>query len=1082
MKDGTSKTVHMDAYRVVKNKTAEPAKQILHGLKTRLCRHFVDALPRVLDLMDDVLFDLAEKGETNEVQTTYLDTMREIRIRRAGIETDFQRILEDSIGRKCALGTANGRVGNGRQSKGLQDGGLSLVGDSEMEERLAVTNSAEKMRALCAEPLHALNRRVALLLGVGDIECLDNPFDPINVCESFRSACRDATDEIKLKLILLKLFDRFICAGAPELYTDLNRYLVAENILPELRIEIKRHPRALVARGAPEGGGVSADVQPYPPAGILNLLHQFLGSTASAATVVVPASVIAGLTDLQRGGLGDEFDLYANTVDAKGAATNVLHPLRSVELGQGLVANDAMILDIVAMMFDYILGDRNLPDEMKAVIARLQIPILKVAMLDKTFFSRKFHPARRLLNRLAEAAVGWDKGSKGSGEVYDQVVQTVANVQSGFESDVSVFAQVLQSFEAFWEQTADRAGKQAGQAAKQIQRREALAESKSVVAQVVAARLKEDTLPLVYNFIDRYWRAYLVATRARYGQGSPEWKVAVKTLDGLLWSVVKKKDAKERGKMLHILPALRHNLNIGMHRVTMPADEQTKFEEILSFYHARAVEPPSPAAGGQNGPRRSIATRMPTPPSDTKTPCPPTVERGHTMDLDAGIDSQAADSDPSDSGPYQDGRLEAAVRQLCEAVQAANDVVHGIAVSREDCRDMGTTLVAAQFVDDHVVLANVGDSRCYRLRGSDFDQLTTDHSVRQELIEQGFLSQQEAKESQIRNYVTRAVGVDETVEVDSFLLPVLPGDLFLLCSDGLTDLVDDEVIRTALLHDADNPAATVAQLIAMANDNGGPDNISVILAKAERPFPTLAQANVVTCLSGRLSMSAGSDVGRERKVNEDVVATDLANGLALLADGMGGYQSGEVASRLAVDTVRDHCRSGSAAPGQPARSDDGANPLGEVGLNSPDEVRAGKLEKEMLAMIAARPVVDEEIPMDPIAEQMNDVANGMFGGPTQATELDDQDADIGRAVMNLAIGAWVEYQQDGGDPLRARLTWISAVTDVLVFTDRNGHLVTEVSRRTLVEDVVNGRAHLLEDVPLFDRAMGNLMSRLKETA
>ncbi len=1078
MKDGMSKTARKGAYRVLANNTAEPAKLILRGLKTRLSRHFVEALPGILDFMDDALFDLAERGETNVIQSAYLDAMREIRIRRVGIEIDFRRALEDEIDKKCRRPAATGH----RSGVSGQDGGLSLVDEAEMEERLAVTNSAAKMRTLCAESLYALNQRVALLLGHDDAANLTNPFDPITVCESFRIACRDASAEIKIKLILLKLFDRFICAGAPELYGELNRYLIGENILPDLRVDVKRRPHANADAAAEVSAVVAVDAQPYPPAGILNMLHQLLGSGPQAGAATVQTGVIIGLTELQRGGSDQAARTGGGAAGFETGTGNILHTLRNEAIGQGMAMNDAMILDIVAMMFDYILDDHNLPDQMKVLIGRLQLPILKVAMLDRTFFSRKFHPARQLLNRLAEASIGWDKDSDDSNELYGEVVQTVEGILSRFESDTSVFAQFLQTFEAFCEQAADSAGKKAGQAAKLIQRREALAESKPVVAQLLASRLKQDTFPLVHNFLDRYWRSYLVATRARYGQESLEWKVALKTLDGLLWSVAHKGTVADRERMLRILPTLHHNLEIGMQRVAMPEDEQAKFKDIISYYQAGAVGVPVLAAEEQGMQAQTGIVSLGAPLSEENTPTPSVGEVRHSMELDAGIGVVVAGGSMS-LADTDSPTLESELRKLREAVQMANHAVHHVAVSREDCRDIGTTMVAARFVDDHVVMANVGDSRCYRLRGAEFVQLTTDHTVRQELVDQGFLSAKEAKESEIRNYVTRAVGVDESVEVDTFVLPVVPGDVFLLCSDGLTDLVDDDVIKTALIHGAGHPATAVAQLIGLANDNGGKDNISAILARVERPFPKLAETNVVTCLSGRLSMTGGTNVGRERTVNEDIAVTDLACGIAILADGMGGSKTGEIASRLAADTVRDVYRNGLAAAGfeQLPPSVNITNPLAAAGLEPPSQVQAEKLEKEMLALIAARPSEDEMIVFDPIAEQMKGIDSDLFEHPDRTEENAGEIAGICERVKNLVIGEWVEYEVDGPPPVRARLTWVSAVTDALVFTNCRGRLVTEVSRRTLVEDVIEGRARILDNAPLFDRAIGGLMFRLKDT-
>ena len=174
---------------------------------------------------------------------------------------------------------------------------------------------------------------------------------------------------------------------------------------------------------------------------------------------------------------------------------------------------------------------------------------------------------------------------------------------------------------------------------------------------------------------------------------------------------------------------------------------------------------------------------------------------------------------------------------LREAIRKGNEAIYDAARDRAECQGMGTTLVAALFYDNRVSIAHVGDSRVYRLRHGAFEQLTVDHSLIQELVDKGFYTPEEAAKSVQRNLVTRAMGVDPTVREDLQEQPVLPGDLYLLCSDGLSDLVADQDIHLTLAEHSANLAQAADILVQMANRKGGTDNISVLLAKALRPFP-----------------------------------------------------------------------------------------------------------------------------------------------------------------------------------------------------------------------------------------------------
>ena len=168
-----------------------------------------------------------------------------------------------------------------------------------------------------------------------------------------------------------------------------------------------------------------------------------------------------------------------------------------------------------------------------------------------------------------------------------------------------------------------------------------------------------------------------------------------------------------------------------------------------------------------------------------------------------------------------------------EAISSANQAILEHAEGQPQCAGMGTTIVMALFQGPFLTLAHVGDSRIYRLRDGELRQMTTDHSLVQELVENGFLTLEEARASANKNLITRALGIDTVVEADVRSESYEAGDLFLLCSDGLSDLVPDEEIHTLLnVHVDDGQLDEAADaLIDMANERGGADNISVILIR-----------------------------------------------------------------------------------------------------------------------------------------------------------------------------------------------------------------------------------------------------------
>lgn len=197
---------------------------------------------------------------------------------------------------------------------------------------------------------------------------------------------------------------------------------------------------------------------------------------------------------------------------------------------------------------------------------------------------------------------------------------------------------------------------------------------------------------------------------------------------------------------------------------------------------------------------------------------------------DLGSIANATEHDPS--SPFSD---EAAL--LRRAIEQSNRIITQAARSQQKYDGMGTTIVDALFHDDSISIGSVGDSRLYRLRQGELDQMTRDHTLLQELVDRGFYTREEARASLNRNIVTRALGAEDDVQVDLVEDMVRVGDRYLLCSDGLNDMLDDEEIRSLLAQDTDDLDKIPAALIARANDHGGEDNVTAVVVEVRKPFP-----------------------------------------------------------------------------------------------------------------------------------------------------------------------------------------------------------------------------------------------------
>lgn len=179
---------------------------------------------------------------------------------------------------------------------------------------------------------------------------------------------------------------------------------------------------------------------------------------------------------------------------------------------------------------------------------------------------------------------------------------------------------------------------------------------------------------------------------------------------------------------------------------------------------------------------------------------------------------------------------ELAVALLRDNLQKANASIFHAAESQPQYSGMGTTIVSGIFYDNRVAVGHIGDSRMYRLRGESLEAITRDHSLLQEQIDGGIISVDDARLSKNKNLVTRAVGIDAKVVPEIHVHDVLVGDVYLLCSDGLNDMIEDEEIGATLYALQNNLPLAANQLVQMANDNGGRDNVSVILVKVKGSF------------------------------------------------------------------------------------------------------------------------------------------------------------------------------------------------------------------------------------------------------
>jgi hypothetical protein len=475
----------------------------------------------------------------------------------------------------------------------------------DLERNVAVEAMVSKVLSREGFALDQLTTRLSVLLGKELLE-QHNPLGPAMLCEYFLQAGRNLGVEIKVKLIILKLFERYVLSGADQLYSEANQLLIATGVLPELKpaparraadraaASVQAEPVETVARS---GSTHIDDSVQEVFAALQELLFHVRGSVAPTLEASTPAQPIS-TRDLLR--LLSHLQQYVPTLAAQDDfdLRNQLEQLLtrvSVKSGKSRVVGvaDEDVINLIAMLFECILDDRNLPDSLKALIGRLQIPMLKIAVLDKSFFSRSSHPARRLLNEIAAAAMGWGECDDHARDtLYLRIEQVVQRLLNDFVDDPAIFSELLADFLAFTSDERRRSEllEQRTRDAEEGRAKTELARQR--VEQALNDALLGKLLPQgVVAFVQEAWSKVLLLTCLKHGDQSAEWHADVQTMAQLIWSVQRHDEADASLRLLSLVPGLLKSLRDGLSSSAFDPFATSEFFSELEALHVRLLDP-----------------------------------------------------------------------------------------------------------------------------------------------------------------------------------------------------------------------------------------------------------------------------------------------------------------------------------------------------------------------------------------------------------------------------------------------------------------------------------------------------------
>lgn len=620
---------------------------VINDCRDIALKRMVTVLAGTFDKIEDELFGLAEKEADRERQNMYLDARSQAREKRGAIEASFKKQFLSFFEQKVS-GTEASRKPAKVDYASME---LSLVDDTDLEEKLAVDDMTKRLSDTCDDELRALSQRMGFLMADPELNEDANPMSPDTVIQALKVACDQMTSGYQIKLTVLRLVEQHMASEMLGVYRDINSHLVARHIMPQIRPSYRKAADApgrkastaatsSTVAAAPVAAGSSTGSFANPAADIFSTLQQLMsggsafdpaiaagsaapppfgvttgsfsppppsGSPAAAAAMrsiangepsFSSAGLVSALTQIQQKLMAQSAELDSLAAirnfipgETAPAELNVLREIRSQGAAQGSSPLDVMTIDIVAMLFDYVFEDKLIPDPVKGLLARLQIPALKVAILDKSFFSRKNHPARRLLDVLAEASVGFAGPVTREDPLYRQIEIVVERIHNEFDTDIQLFTDVLAGFETFLAERETANAEFVEQSARVVHEREKREMARLIAQDETERRVVGQDLPgPVAAIMKGPWARVLERVYLREGGRHAGFGQAIETADNLIWSVQPKADADQRKRLVAMLPTLLRSLQQGMEIAAVEAEDRGRFFAALVDCHAAAVK------------------------------------------------------------------------------------------------------------------------------------------------------------------------------------------------------------------------------------------------------------------------------------------------------------------------------------------------------------------------------------------------------------------------------------------------------------------------------------------------------------
>lgn len=607
-------------------------------------------IDNALQRIDDALQDRADKAESDQLYASYFTALRQLRLERSNLKRGYLRNLSDAF---LLFQDAAQRV-NLAAHPHVDSQRLELVKDKDLEESLVLSNMISKAENRYFHALHDLTRHFTNLTGRPALRQQEIPVSPTAICNALSTAVKSVENfELSTALIIYKVFDKQVMDNLTPVYAQCVELATSQGLEPSARHKSINNPSVVRPRRSPAGRGPveagSAEIAgEASSASRPDLLPQFNPETLSAAGVAPATGTDSAPSDASKAPpvsfqqlcllLHDrrrdveppndtplletqELMTVLSRLQQQFAADEAIPPsvLRQtvadeLVLGEAptpseassdaladsrrrLERSDEDAMDLVFLLFEQLLGAPDIPDSVKVLISRLQLPYVKLAIMEPAFFDQPQHPARSLLNHIGEASLGWnDDGERGGDGLYARIANIVERVITEFHSEPSLFQALDNGLAAYLDEQQRQAQAAERRMLRGIGEERQQHAARRHVMQIIDQRLPpRAVIPVaVASIIYDGWVEVMLQAHSRDGERGPGWQHALGVLDQLIWSIRPKQDPAERRELLRQIPQLLRDLRTGLSEVLPDQQLLEPWLKELQGVYIAALRGPAP--------------------------------------------------------------------------------------------------------------------------------------------------------------------------------------------------------------------------------------------------------------------------------------------------------------------------------------------------------------------------------------------------------------------------------------------------------------------------------------------------------